>query len=55
MAKRKTLVQDFEEQKIVKSIKKADEKEINRMTELAVEWVLLNLDPIPLENVAYKR
>lgn len=41
--------------KIVKSIKKADEKEIDRMTELAVEWVLLNLDPIPLENVAYKR
>lgn len=40
---------------IIRSIKKADEAEINRMTELSVKWVTLNPDPIMAENIEYKR
>lgn len=40
---------------IIHSIKDADEKEIDRMTELAVKWVTLNLEPITVENADYKR
>lgn len=40
---------------IIHSIKDADEKEIDRMTELAVKWVTLNPEPITVENADYKR
>lgn len=40
---------------IVRTIKSADEKECARMTELAVKWVLLNLTPIAIGEVNYRR
>lgn len=48
--------EDINELKIiVRAIKDADEKECARMTELGVKWVLLNLTPIAIENVNYRR
>lgn len=48
--------QEYKElDKIFKAIKSSDETEINRMTELSVAWVLLNLDPILLNGVTYRR
>lgn len=40
---------------LIKSIKNADEKDINRLTELSVKWVTLNLDPIAVGEVNYRR
>ncbi|MFR1310339.1 MAG: hypothetical protein ACLSCO_16675 [Gallintestinimicrobium sp.] len=40
---------------MIKSIKNADEKDINRLTELSVKWVILNLDPIAVGEVNYRR
>ena len=40
---------------IFKGIKNADEKEINRMSELSVKWVTKNTDPITLEKTEYTR
>lgn len=40
---------------IIHSIKDADEKEIDRMTELAVKWVTLNPEPITVENADYNK
>ena len=48
--------QEYKElKKIIKSIRSVDEEEINRMTELGVNWVVLNPEPISLEKVDYKR
>ena len=48
--------QEYKElKKIIKSIQTVDEEEINRMTELAVKWVVLNPERISLERVNYKR
>lgn len=40
---------------IVRSIKNAFEKEMGRLSELAVKWVILNPEPIAAENIAYRR
>ena len=40
---------------IFKGIKNADEKAINRMTELCVKWVTMNTDAMPLEETEYTR
>ena len=40
---------------LIKSIKNADEQDINRLTELSVKWVTLNLDPIAVGKVNYRR
>lgn len=40
---------------LIKSIKNADEKDINRLMELSVKWVTLNLDPIAVGEVNYRR
>lgn len=41
--------------RLTKSIKNADEKALNRLTELSVKWVTLNLDPIAVGKVNYRR
>lgn len=41
--------------KIVSALPDAWDEYINRMTELSVEWVTLNLEPIPLQEVKYSR
>lgn len=40
---------------IIKSIRNVYEKEIDRMTELSVKWVTLNLNPIKLGEIKYNR
>ena len=40
---------------LVKDIKDKDDKELGRLTALAVKWVTLNPLPIKLENTEYKR
>lgn len=40
---------------IVRSIRNAYEKEIDRLTQLGVKWVLLNPEPIAVGEVAYRR
>lgn len=40
---------------IIRSVKRAGDAEINRMTELSVKWVTLNPDPVMAENIEYKR
>ena len=40
---------------LIKSIKNADENDITRLTELSVKWVTLNLDPIAVGEVNYRR
>lgn len=40
---------------IVRSIRNAYEKETDRLSELAVKWVILNPEPIAVEKVAYRR
>lgn len=46
----------YEELKsIIQTLPDAWEEKLNRMTELCVEWVTCNLDPIPLQEVEYRR
>ncbi len=40
---------------IVRSIRNAYEKEIDRLSELAVKWVILNPEPIAVEKAAYRK
>ncbi|MBR1599457.1 MAG: hypothetical protein IJ661_11195 [Lachnospiraceae bacterium] len=40
---------------IVSKGSKASDDMLSRMTELCVEWVTFNLDPIPIGNVTYRR
>lgn len=42
-------------ERICRSIRRADEAELDRMSELAVKWVSLNTDPIPVGKVDYTR
>ena len=44
-----------EVKQIIRSIKNAWEEELYRLSELSVKWVLLNPDPIALEDVSYYR
>lgn len=44
-----------EVKQIIRSIKNAWEEELYRLTELSVKWVLLNPDPMTLEDVSYYR
>lgn len=41
--------------RLIKSIKNADERELNRLAELSVKWVTLNLAPIAVGKVNYRR
>ena len=40
---------------LINGIKNADETEINRLTELSVKWVTLNLNPMAVGELDYKR
>lgn len=40
---------------IVRSIRNAYEKEIDRLSELEVKWVILNPEPIAVEKAAYRK
>lgn len=50
---------DVDEQRefagLINGIKNADETEINRLTELSVKWVTLNLNPMAVGELDYKR
>lgn len=40
---------------LINDIKDADETDINRLTELSVKWVTLNLNPMAVGELDYKR
>lgn len=40
---------------LINGIKDADETDINRLTELSVKWVTLNLNPMAVGELDYKR
>lgn len=50
---------DVDEQRefagLINGIKDADETDINRLTELSVKWVTLNLNPMAVGELDYKR